>query len=132
MDVFTHGVAGAVTGSAFGRPVLGAFIAISPDIVLIGKRKQYPTRSYLFLHSFFFIISSWFIVNIYDKDLGLLFFYCLLSHLILDLLTHGKTWAPCVYWPMKLRPIYWREWEFFNLPWFYGLGLTSIWCGLWL
>jgi len=130
MDILSHAIAGACTGAAFGRPGLGAAIAVLPDIPLVGKRRDKPPVIYVVLHSLPFVVVASLVGSLWG--FGVLCFFCLLSHIILDLPTHGKRWAPTLLWPWKRKLIYWEEWEFFNKPWMWGLLLTVLWSNLWI
>lgn len=131
MDVFSHAVAGACTGAFFGHPVLGAVAAASPDVMLIGKRKTNPPELYDATHSIAFLAILTSIGSLFG--LGYLFFFSYLSHLLLDMPTHGKEWAPPLLWPFaSKRYSYGTEWEFFNTSWKRGFFLTLLWSSIWL
>lgn len=132
MDIFSHAVAGAATGTYYGKPILGACVAVIPDLVLGAKRMLTPTKLYDITHSLIFTMvlgySYWF----YMGD-GLLFF-ALLSHLLLDIPTHGTTWAPPLLYPFKNKRFSLgnNEWEWYSTSWFTGLVLTILWSLLWI
>lgn len=131
MDLINHAIAGATTGLAFGCPFLGAIIAIAPDLVLGFKRKAKPTIAYNCTHSLLFIAICASISQLFKA--GLLVMFCLLSHIILDLSTHGKNWAPPLLYPFnKTRFSLGKEWEFGSLHWWLGLGITILWSVVWL
>ncbi len=51
-----------------------------------------------------------------------------ISHLVLDLPTHGVHWSPQLLYPFLREPLVWgEEWEWFNESWWFGLSLTIIW-----
>lgn len=131
MDVFSHATAGACTGLAFGRPVLGAAIAAAPDLMLLGKRVARPPALYNFTHSLLFLGLATALGMLFDS--GLFVAAVLLSHLVLDLPTHGEQWAPPLLYPFrKTRFSMGEEWEFFNVPWIIGFLITLTWCEIWL
>lgn len=130
MDIFSHAIAGACTGSAFGRPVLGAVIAIIPDIPIFGPRRDAPSNWYKVTHSVLFLIVGEFIGRMYGVSFFV--FSCLGSHIILDITTHGRTWYPRLFWPIQYCIYSGTEWEFFNRSWWIGAFLTILWCFLWL
>lgn len=133
MDIFSHAIAGAAVGHYYGSPIIGVIIAISPDLVLIGKRRKLPTVFYDFCHSFLALIVSGplfgFIFNI-EYILAYLAYF---SHLYLDLFTHGKIWGSPLLWPFSNKRFpYGQEWEFNTRIWYIGLIFTIIWSYLWL
>ena len=130
MDIFSHALAGAATGFAFNNPILGAVIAVTPDIPIFGPRKENPPLLYKFTHSILFLIIGVIVGSFYN--VGALVFYCLFSHLLLDIPTHGPVWAPRLLWPYGGIMVAAKEWEFFNRTWYYGLALTVTWSTLWI
>jgi hypothetical protein len=130
MDIFSHGIAGAATGTAFGKPLTGAALAMLPDIMLLGKRRPAPTQLYNVTHSLLFIIITSLIGQLWDY--GAFVFWVLISHIILDLPTHGKQWGPCLLYPLQKRFSFGQEWEFFNRSWLTGMLLTIIWSCIWV
>lgn len=131
MDIVSHAVAGAFTGLLFGEPVLGATVAVIPDLVLVGKRRELPPAFYDVTHSLLFmvvcLVGSAFIMG---PNTGLVVGWALLSHLFLDIPTHGDKWAPPLLYPFsKERSGCGTEWEFFNGTWWFGLALTATWSG---
>ena len=130
MDIFNHALAGAATGLYFGYPIEGAMIAILPDLVLGIERKYEPSIIYNFTHSLLFVFFISMLSYPFYEWLGL--FSCL-SHLLLDIPTHGKRWAPVLFWPHAKRfNLGNREWEFFNVVWIKGFLLTLLWIIIWL
>lgn len=126
MDVFSHALAGAATGTVFGRPLLGAFFGILPDIVLGLKRRELPSAAYDFSHSLLFVALVGLPATIILGTAAPLF--ALFSHLALDLPTHGDKWAPPLLYPFdSMRFSCGEEWEFFNLSWFRGFLFTLLW-----
>lgn len=129
MDILSHAAAGAATGALFGQPALGAFVAVVPDIVLLGERRAVPTAAYNWTHSVAFAVACtvW-AAAIGSSHLASLVALCLLSHLVLDLPTHGEQWGPTLLYPYSdKRFSMGEEWEFFNFSWWRGLCLTGIW-----
>lgn len=131
MDVIAHAVAGASTGAYFGRPVLGACIAATPDLVLGLRRHATPSALYNATHSALFLVLA--TLAALPFGTAAIVAYCLLSHLVLDLPTHGLKWAPPLLYPFDAhRFSFGREWEFFNPSWWRGLVLTLLWSIAWL
>lgn len=126
MDIVTHAIVGAAIGSSFGHPIIGGISAIVPDIVLGIKRRHKPTNIYDFTHSFlglFAMSIPFYFLN--DQSIFLAVFFGVLSHIGLDVITHGKQWAPPLLFPAFSRFTLADEWEFGNRPWCFGL-LASI------
>jgi hypothetical protein len=130
MDIFSHAIAGACTGMYFGRPVLGAVIAVLPDLPIFGARTHNPPWLYKFTHSFAFLILGTLTGML--VEMPFLVFFCLMSHLILDVGTHGSNWYPRLFWPIEYRVYRANEWEFFNSAWWSGAFITLIWSDVWL
>lgn len=132
MDIFSHAAAGAAMGSAFGRPLTGAFFALMPDFFLLSiKRVKLPTPMYTASHSLPFAA----IIGATGALVGFgpVVFLALLSHILLDLPTHGKLWAPALFTPFSDRRYsFGEEWEFFNDSWILGFIITLTWSFLWL
>ena len=130
MDIVTHAVVGASTGALFGRPVLGALVAAAPDLVLGLQRKVKPTRAYNYTHSALFALACTLAAALLGSwPLGALVGLCLLSHLVLDVPTHGRVWAPPLLYPYSVKrySMFLYEWEFFNVAWAVGLGVSIVW-----
>lgn len=133
MDIISHALAGAATGHAFGAPIVGAVFGVLPDLVLGYKRVNKPTQPYNLTHSLAFATFTPLAWGLYfGGQQGWLVFFALLSHLILDLPTHGKTWAPMLLYPYPRRFSLGSEWEWFNKVWWRGFALTLLWSLLWL
>lgn len=131
MDIVNHAAAGAATGLYFGSPVIGAIVAVIPDIILIGERRKNPPKVYTFFHSLLFLFICSFIAFLFG--FGEVVFFALLSHLILDIPTHGKQWSPQLLWPIsKCRFSKFQEWEFGNSSWYYGLLINLAWSTTWV
>ena len=130
MDLLSHAVAGASVGLAFGNPWLGAVIGIAPDFVLGPKRRTLPTTLYNATHSLLSVTAiGLYIWVVFDSVIPLL---ALLSHLLLDIPTHGKEWAPTLLYPLsEKRYSYGEEWEWFNRSWIIGLCMTIMWSAIW-
>jgi hypothetical protein len=130
MDIISHAIAGACTGAAFGEPIAGAIWGVLPDLVLGVRRRFHPTILYNITHSLTFIGLCGFI--------GVMVFgswtpaFSLLSHIALDLPTHGTVWAPPLFYPFKRRYSLGKEWEWFSLSWGIGLAITIVWSSIWL
>jgi membrane-bound metal-dependent hydrolase YbcI (DUF457 family) len=130
MDFASHAVAGAVTGLHYGKPVTGAVLAVLPDLVLGIKRRALPNGAYNFTHSLLFLAVGTALG--YNTYMGAqLAFFAIGSHILLDLPTHGSTWAPCLLWPSKRRFSMGSEWEFFSPSWYFGLFLLFVWVFIW-
>ena len=132
MDIVSHAVAGAAVGAAFGHPIVGAVFGVLPDLVLLTpKRLTLPPARYSATHSAAFVavagLLGWLAFATVAAPLALL------SHILLDLPTHGKRWGPQLLYPFSHRVYsYGTEWEWFNLSWWQGLGLTLAWSFAWL
>lgn len=132
MDIFTHAVAGAASGAVFGYPVTGAVIAVVPDVVLIGKRRLTPPPLYDQMHNLLYISIASLTVLLLSGGIALAstVFLALLSHLVLDAVSHGGVWAPPLLYPFndtRFALGLGEEWEWFNDAWFEGLILTLMW-----
>jgi membrane-bound metal-dependent hydrolase YbcI (DUF457 family) len=126
MDIVSHALAGAAAGVPFNRPILGAFFGVLPDIVIAGKRRELPSKLYDFTHSLLgiglFGLAGTYITG------SLAPLVAILSHLLLDLPTHGDKWAPPLLYPFdSMRFSYGEEWEWFNIEWWRGALLTLLW-----
>lgn len=131
MDALSHALAGAAVGHHYGSAATGAFFGVLPDLVLGVKRLAAPTTLYNATHSALFScvlgVCAWLVLG---SPLVLL---ALLSHLLLDLPTHGRAWAPPLLYPFSSRRFgLGVEWEFFNTAWILGANITLLWCALWL
>jgi hypothetical protein len=131
MDIVNHAVAGAAVGTYFGRPVLGAFFGVLPDLVLGIKRLTVPSRAYNLTHSLLFTLGVGMVAGItLGSTVPLL---ALLSHLLLDLPTHGDEWGPPLLYPWNgKRFSYGEEWEWFSPDWWVGLYINLVWSASWL
>lgn len=137
MDIFTHALVGAVTGGALGHPLLGAVVAVLPDLPLwVQRRPASPPAAYLALHSGLaaVLLAVACALCTYGGFISVTFAVtvvaCWLSHIVLDVPTHGNEWQPRLLWPNKkylLFPDTIEEWEFFNLTWLIGLKLAVAW-----
>lgn len=131
MDVVCHAVAGAATGMIWGRPILGAVIAAAPDAVLGLRRRLIPGPAYNFTHSLAFIgVAAAVAMLAGGAHTAALVTACLLSHLALDLPTHGPNWAPPLLYPFNKKRFFYAqggEWEFFNEHWKVGFAVTITW-----
>jgi membrane-bound metal-dependent hydrolase YbcI (DUF457 family) len=132
MDLFSHAVAGAAVGAAYGRPLLGAFFGVLPDLVLPLKRIHVPVLRYSATHSLAFVLVAGMVgAAIFERSVVPLL--ALLSHILLDIPTHGPKWAPPLFYPFSAkRYSLGPDWEFFSPSWWKGLLLTLIWSAVWL
>lgn len=115
MDIVSHIIfANALTGPN----IYSTIGAVIPDLTMI-KRKPYPDKYYLLMHSPIMSIVL-FIINPY---LGIGHF----SHIFLDFFTHGKDFAPRLFYPFSdYRITIFQEWEFFNKSFWIGLFIVLI------
>ena len=132
MDIASHFIAGASVGIYYGKPLIGGFLGILPDLVLGLQRKAEPTKLYRVTHSFLFLllVTALFAYT----SFYMLVFWALFSHLLLDYFTHGPMWSPNLFYPSKrtLHLKFISEWEFFNSSWTLGFILTFIWSVFWI
>lgn len=137
MDLFSHAAVGVATGQIFGHPILGGLFAVLPDFALGLKRRQSPNLGYRYGHS----LLAPCIAALLAVALGLggavaeTVGFCLLSHIVLDIPTHGNIWAPKLLFPFKDWSFKgFSEWEFFSFSWYVGLTITTGWivCALFL
>lgn len=131
MDIVSHAVAGAAVGHAFGQPLLGAAFGILPDIVLGIRRRAAPTAAYNLTHSLPFTAGAGALCALlWATPVPAL---ALLSHLLLDVPTHGKQWAPTLFYPFSSERFgFGEEWEFFSPCWWMGLLITFVWSVAWI
>jgi membrane-bound metal-dependent hydrolase YbcI (DUF457 family) len=133
VDIFTHAVVGAVTGSALGYPLTGAFVGIAPDLALGWRRLAQPPAAYQATHSALFTLVATYLNGLLWGDtIAVVTFMALASHLYLDFFTHGPAWGSPILYPFshhRFSPIG-KEWEFFNDVWWFGLALAVSWCVL--
>lgn len=131
MDIITHAIVGAVTGSTLGYPVTGAFAGIAPDLVMGWRRREVPPAAYNLSHSALFTLGATAIQwAIYGETIAAVTFLALVSHLFLDFFTHGVSWGSPLLYPFshyRFSPLG-EEWEFFNDVWWLGLFLAVSWC----
>lgn len=132
MDILSHAVAGASVGAAFGQPILGAACGVAPDLALLTwRRLTHPTAAYNAAHSALVLGGAGLLALVLFATVVPLL--ALLSHILLDLPTHGKRWAPPLLYPFsEQRYSLGTEWEWFNRSWWQGLGLTLAWSFAWL
>jgi hypothetical protein len=136
VDILTHAAVGAATGFAFGHPVVGALVAVAPDVVLGIRRRDRPTRLYNITHSLVFLFGSTLLFALSDVhgEWTALVYWCLFSHIVLDIPTHGPVWAPPLLYPFSEErfDLWGDEWEFGNQSWRFGLGLAVVWSALFI
>ena len=90
--------------------------AVLPDVSM-PRREDTPPKAYLWAHSIWPVLLLLPLSS--DASIGWL------SHILLDLLTHGRGFAPRLLYPLAWRiPGPFGEWEFYNRAWFLGLGVT--------
>lgn len=128
MDIITHAVVGAASGAVFGHPVVGAIYGVLPDLFASIKRKLEPGPAYRLAHSFTGL-SIMLLFWLPTGELNLLgaAFLAYLSHIVLDLTTHGPAFAPRLFWPCGFVLYSGKEWEWFNSSWCFGLLLAFYW-----
>jgi membrane-bound metal-dependent hydrolase YbcI (DUF457 family) len=108
--------------------VLGAVFGVLPDLVLSAKRTAFPPERYNMTHSLVFVgmvgaIAGWATGSVVPL-------LALLSHIVLDIPTHGRIWAPPLLYPWRdTRYSAGAEWEWFSRSWWIGLIITFIWSG---
>lgn len=136
MDIVTHAITGAITGAHWNRPILGAAVAVAPDLVLGVKRRALPSLAYSVTHSpllMSVVLSVATGALTRDPALTACVIACYLSHVTLDLQTHGGAWAPRLFFPFsKRRTSLGDDWEFFNRAWWLGLLTAFLWSLVWL
>lgn len=134
MDIVTHALAGAATGAAFGRPLLGAAVAVVPDSALwLRPRLPRPPALYRAAHAALApIVISILCLFAFGQEIAIVVFWSWVSHIVLDIPTHGPEWSPRLLWPNE-RILFTRfeEWEWFNESWWQGLALAFIWSAIW-
>jgi membrane-bound metal-dependent hydrolase YbcI (DUF457 family) len=134
MDIVTHTLVGAATGFYFGHPVAGALVAAAPDLVLGIRRRKAPSAAYNATHSLLVAgVAATLAWALLPEPWPALIYWCWLSHLFLDMVTHGVQWAPPLLYP--LRPTRFSlgdEWEFYNHSWQRGLVLSLAWSAAWI
>lgn len=130
MDILSHAIAGAASGHVFGHEIYGALFAVLPDAVLGLRRKVCPTQLYKLTHS----LASFpgVLVCLFAAGVPPTIVHAVslawLSHIVLDIPTHGKLWAPRVLYPFTdARLGCFAEWEFFSPSWHRGLIFTILW-----
>jgi len=124
MDIFTHAVVGAVAGLQVNHPIVGAIAGVMPDVVLGVNRKLAPNIAYKLTHSLL-ICAVCSLLLIAYTPYGVAVLAGWLSHIILDIPTHGKQWAPMPLYPFSNFAFrYFNEWEWLDATWFKGLALA--------
>ncbi len=80
-------------------------------------------------HSLLFVLLSGIVAAIYGADIALTVMLALVSHLVLDVTTHGVEWNPRLLFPILNEPAitFGVEWEWFNLSWWYGYLTMILW-----
>lgn len=135
MDVISHALAGAATGAAFGRPLLGAAVAVVPDSALwLRPRLARPPALYRAAHGGLApLLISALCLPLFGPTVALVVMWAWISHIVLDIPTHGPIWSPRLFWPDE-RAVFtkFKEWEWFNRSWWLGLSVTFIWSAIWL
>ena len=132
MDIITHAIAGAVSGQSFGHPILGAVVAVVPDLTLGWRRRVEPPVIYRMMHSLLFLLAVWLVLIPASRGIQMTATLAVFSHLYLDLPTHGPRWAPRLFYPLSNRfVVIGDEWEWGNESWFVGFAYALIWIILW-
>lgn len=125
MDILSHAIAGASSGAVFGRPILGMVFGVLPDVVLGVQRKAHPSVLYNLTHSWLAVAVAGIAAVAFDTAAPIL---AVVSHIVLDLPTHGKQWAPPLLFPFSAkRYSMGDDWEWGNASWQRGLIVTFIW-----
>ncbi len=117
MDVLTHALAGFAIGLKTGQPLTGIAFAIMPDLALGIRRKNEPNTAYRITHSIWFVLSF-----VWWKTA----FLAVLSHIFIDIFTHGSKWNPRLFFPFDFHFSCFKEWEFGNTTYFLGLITTVL------
>lgn len=135
MDIVTHALAGAATGAAFGHPLLGAVVAVVPDSALwLRPRLALPPALYRAMHGGLvplFVCAL--CLPFFGPKIATLVWWAWMSHIALDVPTHGENWSPRLFWPdERILFTEFEEWEWFNRSWWRGLALALIWSSIWL
>lgn len=130
MDIVTHAITGAATGLAFGHPALGAIVAVLPDTVLGVTRRSAPNTAYNVTHAPFPMCIA-LAVGFAPFGLAGCAIAAYISHIVLDLPTHGGRWAPKLFAPFSYRRIsIGDDWEYYNGPWWVGAIIATLWSAL--
>lgn len=118
MDGLTH----LIMAAAVTTDPLAIVFAVLPDAPLANaelKRARLPAppTAYLWTHSFWPVIALAF----FWPDAA----FCWWSHIVLDIMTHDRVFAPRLLYPLpwRMRAPF-GEWEYFNRSWFLGAGVT--------
>ncbi len=132
MDIVTHALTGAATGAAFGRPLLGAVVAVVPDSALwLRPRLARPPALYRAAHTLLAAWSAGIITLLLTADNGAIagcVLWAWLSHIVLDFFTHAGEWAVRPFYGMSnWHPKIFQEWEWLNRSWWLGLTIAIIW-----
>lgn len=130
MDLVTHALVGASTGALFGHPLEGSLFGMLPDVGLASfRRLERPPSFYIFCHSPVFILLLGLIVYLVDPSFLPCASLSVFSHIVLDIPTHGKLWAPRPFYPFSevSFSLGGGEWEWFNGIWYRGLGVSLVW-----
>ncbi len=130
MDIVNHAIAGAVIGSKWDMPLLGAVAGIAPDLAdvrLLYRRQKNPIRFYEITHSVELCLAVLSLgLFLGDKFLAWSIAWC--SHIVLDYFTHNRKWGPkFVIIPIRIQ-IRFDEWEFYNRSWWRGFFLNLSFC----
>lgn len=121
----THAVVGAVAGSLVNQPFVGALAGVLPDAVLGVKRRIHPNIAYKLTHSVLICLACSLTLIEYTPY-GVAVLLGWLSHILLDIPTHGKQWAPMPIYPISTFAFrYFNEWEWLDETWFKGLALAT-------
>jgi len=125
MDIFTHFAVGFATGTVIDKPITCGVIAILPDVFLFSfKRLKNPTILYKISHTVWIPLF----ICIFNPIYALAY----LSHIVLDVFTHGGKWKTEPFLPIKLNFGNFHEWEFFNKSYLIGLIISILWITIFL
>ena len=132
MDIITHAIVGGVIGAQFGHPIVGVVVGALPDVTLGIKRRQFPTTLYRLSHSFITIFFTLALLVYASSELWWTVGLAWISHIVLDIPTHGTRWSPRLLYPLNNSPsmVFAKEWEWFNSSWWIGLKLGIVICAL--
>lgn len=130
MDILTHALTGAATGYVFGQPIVGAIAGILPDFALFFRARQAsPPPAYCAAHSLLMPFVVGMVSAIFfGIEIGSAVYWAWFSHILLDIPTHSKEWAPQLFWPDKYQLFTrFEEWEWLNESWWRGLFIAALW-----
>ena len=133
MDVVSHALAGAASGAVFGHPIIGAIVAVLPNSVLGLQRRKAPPVAYRYSHSVLtaLCVPAALALLPLQHTIPLAVALAWLSHIALDVPTHGELWAPRLMYPFSQFKLgNFIEWEFGSRTWYFGSFLTLVWIAI--